>query len=389
MSLNWRLENPRLMLGVACGFAIGNFIVNIAPQAISGLMDTYAFQESEAGLINSIEIMALALVCTLLSPILHRIDHRKLIVVGTAMVIAGNAGAALVADFTGLALFRGFAGAGAGMILAAAGAAVAAARDPDRLYAEVAAVITVSMTVAIFLLAGIKENWGYPGVMVAFGGAALLCVVPMLYLIPAVNPGAEEDRGGFFTVLIGPGFFGIFAMLVFSVLESSIWNFAERAAINAGLDEHQIATLLAVSMLSGLIGAALTVVAGKTFGRELPIAAGCALIGLCGYFMYDPPSRALLIGSIAIFNLGYFFVIPFIFGGCAQLDKSGRLTGVAAGMQVLGGAVGPGFAGFVLSSLGYTSLAVVCLSLAAVAALAGISMALLIRRHNRGVGAAV
>ncbi|MBK7902992.1 MAG: hypothetical protein IPJ97_08660 [Proteobacteria bacterium] len=374
-----------MLLGVACGFAIGNFVINIAPQAISGLMASHGFSAARAGATNSIEIGAIAATCMLLSPVLHRFDHRRSIAFGSALLIVCNLVTAVASGPALIAGIRGVAGVGTGVVLAAASSALVMATDPDRLYAQAALLISLVMTGVIYFIAGVKQSFGHAGLMLAFSGVVLVCTLPAIRLIPRANPVKEQTLRAFREVLLGAGALSVIAMLVFSVLEGSIWNFAERAAMNVGLDDRQVGLLLSVSMFSGLIGAVVSVLAGHALGREWPIIVGSALIGLCGLFIYNPPSTALLVGSLAIFNLGYFLVIPFIFGGSSELDASGRLSATVAGVQVLGGAIGPGFAGAVIERYSYAVLGYTCLALAALTAIAGTGMALAIRRSGEGL----
>jgi len=384
MKLKWKLENTNLMIGIACGFAIGAFIINVAPQAISSLMDSYGFSESQAGMINTVEIAMGAISCTLLSPLLLvRFDHQRLIVAGCVLIILGSLSVLAVSSFTSIALLRAIAGLGTGLVLAAASSGLVHAKDPDKLFAEVAVVITLTMTIVIYALASIKAAWGYSGLMLVFSSFAFACCLPMVKLIPKGKPVEEQSSKPLISILKGAGGLGALSMLMFTVLESGIWNFAERAALSVGLDEEQIAMLLSISMASGLAGAILTIVAGKMFGRELPIIIGCAVMGLCGLFIYNPPATIFLIVSIAIFNLSFFFVIPFIFGGCAESDSEGRMTAIVAGMQATGGAIGPSLAGFTIENYGYAFLGYTCLALAAAAAMLGSAMALQLRRDSK------
>jgi MFS family permease len=381
--LRIRIENAPLLVGITCGFIVGVFLINIAPQAISGLMDAYAFSESQAGLVNTVEIAAGAISCTFLSPILLvRFEHRSLIVAGSAAIIAAGFGTLFLEDITAIIILRALAGLGAGLILASASAALALARDPDRMFAEISVAITLLMSVMIYLLAGVKASWGYSGLMIVFSGVVLLLCYPMLRLIPETKVEDTATSAPLREVLLGAGGVGALSMFVFTVLESGIWNFAERASINAGISEQQIAQLLTISMASGLLGAVMTIVAGKMFGRELPIITGCVLIGLFGFFIYNPPSPIFLIVSIALLNLAFFFTIPFLFGGCAECDSEGRMSAIAAGMQAAGGAIGPFFAGFIVENYGSSVLANTCLALAGIAAVLGVSMAAILRKGS-------
>ncbi|MGE0542173.1 MAG: MFS transporter [Dehalococcoidia bacterium] len=378
------LASRQLLIGVAGGFAISNFIINVAPQAISGLMDSHGFSEVQAGIVNSGEIGAIGVSCMALSSMLNRLDRGRVVAIGVGLLLICNLLAGSVAGFAAVAALRIVAGLGAGLVLAVAGAALVAAADPDRLYAQAALGITLVMTAVIYVVAGLKQSFGYAGLMAAFAALVLVCAIPAIRILPRAHAEIPREHAGLGGVW-GAGLLGVIAMLLFSILEGGIWNFAERAALRAGLDGDQIGRLLAASMFSGVVGAAVPVLFGHRMGREWPILLGTALIGCCGWFTYAPPSSLHLVIGIAFFNLGYFLVIPFLFGGCAELDATGRLAATVAGVQVLGGALGPVFAGLVIDGFGYTALANASLLLAALTGLCGTGMALAVRRTRRAL----
>ena len=55
--------------------------------------------------------------------------------------------------------------------------------------------------------------------------------------------------------------------------------------------------------------------------------------------------------------LAYGFSVPFLFGVCSELDKSGRIMAAATGLQMLGLALAPWIAGLVITEYSYTHLA--------------------------------
>lgn len=364
----------RLLLGIACGIAIGNFVVNSAPQVISSLMHDYGMSEGESGIINSIEMISIAVSCAITSMILPRFDHKKLVLTGVFMVVLCGLLGLTSQSTIEIQLLRALSGIGAGIILATASSAVSNSKDPDRLYAEIAAVITVVMTIVIVVLSTIKETWGYAGMMLFYSTFTALCCIPMLKYIPRRNFRMRRKSLEFSGKLTLPAIFGVISIFIFSVMESSIWNFSGQASLAVGLSESEVTLLLAASLASGLLGAALAIILGKVVGRSIPILFGCLTIGACGYTVYNPYGELYLVLAVILFNLAYFFVIPFIFGACSEVDLSGSVVALGSGMAIFGAALGPAVAGKIIDQYELSAVGFFCLMLAFASGTLGMAM---------------
>ena len=367
------------------GFFIGNLAIFSLPLYVGGLMDGLSTNENQAGLICSLEIGALAVTCVLFSGWLDRIPLRIVGIAGVCLALIGNLLSFSQVQLGYLSLFRILCGMGSGMCLAASSAVISRASDPDRVTGVVVAINTVLMTIVIMAMGYAKQSFLFDGVAGIFLLALLLAFAPMLMLpgattdIKTRSPGEEQiNEKNIFLF----GLFGVGLLFIFCLVEGSIWSFSERAGVSLGVPEVRIGKLLAASQLSGLLGAAVSVVSGNRISREIPLITGSILMGVSGYLVYNTGQQLIYELSIPSFTFGFFMAFPYLIGGCARLDREGRWAARAMGINLMGAAMAPIVAGNIIAVSGYRELGQFIIVLSITCCLGGLIFASGLQRFS-------
>jgi hypothetical protein len=128
-----------------------------------------------------------------------------------------------------------------------------------------------------------------------------------------------------------------------------------------------VARALSIAPFGGMAGAALAGAIGTRFGSAIPFAAAVmVLVAAAGTLGLRPEPIAFQFASCGVL-LGWTFGVPFLFGGVAQVDSSGRLTSAINIIIGTGLATGPAIAALLVGSSahygGVVALAT-CLTLA-------------------------
>ncbi|MEZ0220057.1 MAG: MFS transporter, partial [Tardiphaga sp.] len=76
-----------LVVGATAAQLIGGLVAQMAPFVVSGLMRGLSLSERNAGLVITIELLALALAAIAIAPVLPRLSARRVAFVGVAVTL--------------------------------------------------------------------------------------------------------------------------------------------------------------------------------------------------------------------------------------------------------------------------------------------------------------
>jgi MFS family permease len=89
----------------------------------------------------------------------------------------------------------------------------------------------------------------------------------------------------------------------------------------------------------------------------LPVVIGLSAFACAAVAMVQINQSLVYIGSNVAFGLAYAFFQPYILGTLASLDRAGRWTATAAGVQMVAAATGPLLGGLLVTAgWGWVSL---------------------------------
>lgn len=336
---------------------------NITPIMLGLLVDRVGLSERMAGLAVSAEILGFIAGLALFNLALGRWGRVRLARVG--MVLVGL-GSALTLLLPGLWIFgaRFTVGAGVGTVLALIYNVVSMRDAPQRYYAALSAITLIYSAILLLVCSALARSFGLVGVCSLIIAHALIGFV-VAGRVPATSETRRPSTAQSASSAVAPRVrltlvaLSAAAMLVY-IGHTALWSFQERMALAAGAAPAWMGTLLAMSALGGVVGAALAFKLGESRGVILPqvmayvmiVASALMLSGHWGL-------GAFAVGAVVI-KVGWFLGYPYIQGSISTLDPSGRWASVAGALQSLGTAAGPALAALVVIR-GYDSIVAVAL----------------------------
>lgn len=336
-----------LLLGGFAGFLLGNLTHGIAPVIVEVLIAGLGIEESAAGLVVSAEFIGIALTAIFIGPYVARLSKRRIAIVGCLVAIGAHLLSTLITHFEVLLMVRLVAGFGTGSALAAAGAAVASANKADRMFAFIKTGAAAGMA-AIVVAGGYSVRWF--GVSGAFSLLALLfiLILPLLRLLPETP--REEGQGNDKTMLpmFGSGCTTIGALLLWLISAGACWVFVLRLGQASGYTIEQASSILGLGLFIGLTGGLLAAWLDTRVGRQLPLAVGILAIGVTWWVICVKPEPVLYAVCVVLNNIAYFFVLPYILGTAAALDRFGRWAAIASTSFLAAMAVAPVLGGILV-----------------------------------------
>lgn len=353
----------RILIASFAAYCIANIAGWILPDLIHEFVSVKRLSESQAGLVGTVELAALALSSMLLARFVKRTSFLVISLVGTAVAIIATVLSIIAHDHGLILLLRGITGAGEGAALMVSSAALARFRDPDRAYGQMNVVNIVFGAGLIFLLPTIAR---YVGPNVAFPTllAGLLILTPFLFVMPrnlALDMAASADRNVQLSHHdLSPRLYLLAAtMFIVALNSSAVWSFLVLLGTRAGLDEASATRAVGIVAFVSVTGSLLATVLGVRFGRFWPTVVGIVSMTGCIVILCTQTDLLLFRICACLLVASVYFIIPYFMGYAAAEDSSGRGAALVGGAFLLTVAVSPYIAGLIIEHFGMGAIAAV------------------------------
>lgn len=335
-----------------CGVGMGS--QSLGPTLIEGLIQGRGMSVSLAGWVQSIELACTAAAAIFLAPHVARLPIRRTLLLSCAVAAAFHFLSAFVLNIPALLILRALAGIAAGICLSTGNAMIAAQRNPDSLFGAVIAVAGLAYGPPLLLMSLSANTVSGPYLWQA---AWTLLMVPFLLLTPKLNPvQISEDQSGQEVPRLAAALI-LGAFLLFMLFSSGIWFFAGQVTAGLHLSASWLGNALWGGTILGVLSAAAASFLGLRIGRLPPLIGGIVVTGISSYVVFTTTSPMMLAISFLGVQASYNFALPFVFGACSHLDKSGRILSAASSCMLVGGAIAPAIVGHMSEAFGFSGMA--------------------------------
>ena len=353
--------------------AAAAMIFNILPVFLGKAADSFALSDTAAGWLGTIYLAGFGLSSVSASLWLHRISRRNIAGASFAAGIALLILASALGSFSQVAAVLFATGFALGTLYSLS--FVLASEFPD---ATRAVGIKLCGEVALgALLIFLLPVLVYP--ILGFGGmlgtlALVLLLASFTSLGIPRTPGGERAGQDEARSMPMPAIAGLVALFLFTVSQSAIWSFAERAGVEKGLEDLSIGSVLSLAVLMGGLGSLLAAVVSNRVGKTLPIfgALVAYVLAIC---LFTFGKGLTVYGlSVNLFFLVWLFSLPYFVSTIGDSDDSGRAVPLVTACFAFGSMLGPVTAGVLIGFAGYDHLYLFggTLSLVAFSAIAAI-----------------
>lgn len=353
-----------LVIGATAAQLIGGLVAQMSPFVIDGLMDGLSLSERDAGVVLTVEFLALAIAALAIAPALPRLSARAVALAAVALTLLAQCASIFSASWGSLLLSRGLAGVGEGVLWALSLSIIASrSSNPDKIYGYFQ-IAWALVSIALFSIAGgVTAAFAHRGILALIVGVVLL-LAPLLLLVPrtrvdvraldeAVAEGASPVLGAMTLAVVG----------LFLTAGAAVYSFSAPMGERAGLDTHAIGYAFTIGHLFGLAGAVSVTWLNVRVGRAMPITVSCIGFSLVVLVLCLWREPAAYVSALLASILLYYFSTPYLLGLAAALDHTGRWAAAAGSVYLFGFATGPLLAGTAIAVGGYPGLAAVCVAL--------------------------
>jgi predicted MFS family arabinose efflux permease len=337
---------------LAVAFAAANFSLYLTPLILGAASDSLDLSSDQAGLLTTLEFAGLGLASLLVATrFVHRLDRRRLTLLGAALAAAGHLFAVAVDSYAVMLPTRFAIGVGEGVLLAATNATIALSAGAARVYARCILTTILAASVGYAVCPSAIAAWGHRG---AHGCAAVVLLLALVFVARGSHPAGAPQRERAVGPAIARWLLGLTLLVTLS--DGLVWPFAERIGRTLGLEGETLGWMLGLSLAAGLLGAGAAERLGTRFGYLRPLLLGLWGTALAGWGMANSGTPATLFATTVSKNVTILFFFPYLLGVAAAVDRSGRTAAAVTGAMPLGVAAGPWLGGLVVEAAGFSAL---------------------------------
>ncbi len=307
----------------------------------------------------TLELLTMSVVAMLAASLGQRACRPRVLTLAVLSLVVLHSISALVDNYNLLLGLRIGAGIGAGTLLLAVNTTIASSADPVRLYGACSMATATVGLLLLLVLPSLIADLGMTGAYAPLALLALLVLGIVRWMgntnIADTRKAATQQEGS----AVSPMVIGLLLVALFAIqfTQGALYAFSERMGVEqAALSSADMGILLAVGYTAAIPASALATWLSYRLGRYVPLIAGMLVYALAALGMAvagDPQTYAV---SFVLLNFGYFFLLPYQLGIPADLDHSGKLSGLGVGIFFIGMSCGALLGGVLVSSFGYPSL---------------------------------
>ena len=334
--------------------SVGNLIPNAIPAYLVAISNIRRLNESQAGLVGMADAAGIAIGsigCALLPTVVRRLNWRRTVALGLAIMVLANVMTIAAATLPGLIISRMLAGLGCGMAVAIVYAMLAEGDAARNLGIFTVAQLATGW-IGVMLIGQISDRFGAVGLFGALSVIGLLAL-SMAALVPvkSLRRTIAENLGrpalgrisglGWLGILSVALFFsGVVATYSYLVYMGEAWGVKSAVAENGA----------AVMLFSGMIGGAAAAVMGSRFGFMKPLIGGfVGLILAAALFTILTPVNAF-IPIVVLFGFCFSFVVNYQFEAVVTVDPTSSTAMFVNVAALVGFTTGPAIGGYLATA---------------------------------------
>jgi predicted MFS family arabinose efflux permease len=336
----------------------GLFYVNIMPAIVAGLIDGLGFSNREAGFVGSANVYGAACGALIAVFLVRRLPWRPMQVVLLALLLTLDLVSTLVKTAEPLIALRFLHGVVGGASVGTGLAVMARTAIPDRAFGMLLAVQYGAGGLGIMFLPALARTHGPEVLFLALAAftTVTLVMLPFLAEYPprsAATAAAASAAGRPRTL---PLVRTLVAIFLFQAANMALSAFIIPLGRHYGLEDAFISATIGVANWIGVSGAIAVIWMAGRFNRTAPVACALAL-SLAGVLAFLLSGAApVFIAANVITAIAWSFVIPYLFGMCAEFDRAGQSATLAGFFSKMGLATGPAAAALILGQDNYPLL---------------------------------
>lgn len=360
-----RIDSPTGRAVLMIANCAGMLDLVALPVWVSALMGWYKFDPQQAGLLPTLFLGSAVVSSLAFARFFNRVPARLAASLGYG--VAGLAFAALstTTSYPSMTALHAIAGAAAGCGLSFTHGTIGRGGNPHRLFA------LAGLALGIFAIAFMGTT---PGLIVAFGGPVLFRVFTAVMLVATLAsaiafpvPDTHRTMPSSLGRLNTGIRFGMLGVASLALVQAMTFSFVQRIGLSLGFGLTAVTGVLLAVGIVNLFPPPLAALLERRLSPQLVLVIGPLLQAGLSFIITHVTSFAPYACAVSVFVGVTVFTYTYAFGVIALLDQSGRAAAATPAMMMAGAALGPILGGTLVKYLGFGSLGIVAMLIAAFA----------------------
>lgn len=348
-----RSRTPQLLAVLLTGLASVQ-MTGLKPIFLSAYVTYLQISPRLAGFAIAAEMGGALLATSFLAGTVHRLNRRRLALAGLGLLVCGNIASLASPTVPLLLAIRFIVGSGEGIGAGVMAAAVSAMVSPERVFGGYTVIQLLVASAGFHYTPVLLSRFGIHGLFLLFAlGAAPALIMNRWF--PAGDRSSPSElvvarpavRTWGVVLIVAAG-------LAFYMAVGGFWPYVAEIGRSHGIAARAITGMLAKAQVWGTGGAIFSLVAGRRFGRLLPIILSCcASIGALSMLLHVRTTPAAYGLAMQLYMGAWLVFFPYLMGIVADIDRQGRLTNVIYAMTSIGFTAGPATAALIYDGVSF------------------------------------
>ena len=335
----------------------GIFYINIMPAVVNGLKDGLAFTSQQAGFVSSANLYGAAIGALLAVFVIKHIRWQRWCYLLLIALIAIDASCIFITEPMTMIAFRAFHGLTGGLLVGIGFSIISRTSEADRTFGYLLLIQWGLGGLGIMYLPGLVPEFGTSALFVSLTTFTLVTLLMMPFLphyeVEDIIEPLKDVASNTTKVLRLPLLLNLSGIFLFQAANMGLFAYMISLGKADGLSLDFMSNALGVASWVALLGALLVIIIGTKFGRTMPVVIATLLTAFCSWLLHFSSSEMIYLLTNITIGITWAFVLPYLFGICSELDKSGQMAALGGVASKMGLASGPMIAALVLNDENY------------------------------------
>ncbi len=318
----------------------GIFYINIMPAVINGLKVGLDFSNQQAGFVSSANLYGAALGALSAVFLVKKIQWRQWAYVLLGALVVIDLACIYITSPEMMITIRALHGVVGGLLVGIGFAIISRTSEADKTFGYLLFIQWGLGGLGIMYLPGLVPEFGTSALFLSLIAFTLVTLVMMPFLPDyAINTAKQSDTNK--AIPKGPLLLTLFSIFLFQAANMGLFAYMIGLGKADGLEIGFMSNSLGWASWIALIGAFLVISVGTKYGRTFPLLISIVMTALCSWLLHFSESAQVYLITNIIIGITWAFVLPYLFGICSELDKTGQLAAAGGFASKMGLATGP------------------------------------------------
>lgn len=338
----------------------GIFYINIMPAVINGLKDGLHFTNQQAGFVSSANLYGAAIGALAAVFLIKRINWRHWAYALLVSLVIIDLSCMVIQDPLIMVIVRAFHGLTGGLLVGIGFAIISRTQQADKTFGYLLLIQWSLGGFGIMYLPGLVPEYGTGALFLSLVSFTLVTLI-MLPFLPNYlvgnhhvdNKGIQSEKAELVEkseIKTKPLLLNLFAIFLFQAANMGLFAYMISLGKAEGLSIAFMSNALGVASWVALLGALLVILVGTKYGRTIPLVVAILLTAFCSWLLHFSEIADVYLITNIIIGITWAFVLPYLFGICAELDKAGQMAAMGGFASKMGLASGPMVAALLFGS---------------------------------------